>query len=154
MARQHHSGARHRCHSWREQLVASYPLQQGLTSISVLCSSSQPSSSIAPGSEQVGSRSPSAQSEVQLRSSKIRNPVHLVPPSTASLPLLLSCSGCTGLSWTGCLAITRGPSWLPRGKSRRPLLLDRPASPCSGLNTGKLSRQDPKGCLSTGSEGS
>ena len=154
MARKHLSGARHQCHGWQEHLVASFPLRQGLASISLLCSSSQPSSSIAPGSEQVGSRSPSEQSEVQLRSSKIRNPVHLVPPSTASLPLLFSCSGCTGLSQTGCLAITWGPSWLPHAKSRRPLLLDRPARPCSGLNTGKLSRQDPKGCLSTGSEGS
>lgn len=117
-----------------------------------LCSSSQPSSSIALSSEQVGSRSPLGQSEVQLQSSKVRNPVHLVPPSIASLPLLLSYSGCTGLSRTSCLAITWGPSWLLRGKSWRPLLLDRPARPCSGLNTGKLSRQDPKGCLSTGSE--
>lgn len=92
--------------------------------------------------------------KVQRRSSKVRNPVCLLPPSTASLPLLLSCSGCTGLSRTGCLAITRGPSWLLHGKSRRLLLLDRPARPCSGLNTGKLSLQDPKGCLSTRSEGS
>lgn len=92
--------------------------------------------------------------EVQLRSSKVRSPVCLLPPSTASLPLLLSCSGCTGLSRAGCLAITWGPSWLLRGKSRRPLLLDRPARPCSGLNTGRLSLQDPKGCLSTRSEGS
>lgn len=61
---------------------------------------------------------------VKFKSGKVPAPV---PPSTASLALLLSSSSCAGLSQTGCLITRWGPSRLPQGKPGRPLLLAKPS---------------------------
>ena len=84
VARQHHSGARHHCHGWQERLMASFPLWQGLAPPSVCFA--HPPSPAPPLLPAVSRWAPAApRGEVQLRSSKVRSPVCLLPPSTASL---------------------------------------------------------------------
>ena len=73
------------------------PLAGPRASISVLCSSSQPSSSVAPGSEQVGSSSPAGWGPA----AKFQSKKSCVPAASQHSipPLLLSCSDAQ--AWAG-----------------------------------------------------
>ncbi|CAN0568339.1 unnamed protein product [Rangifer tarandus platyrhynchus] len=99
--------------------MASCPLRQGLASISVLCSSCQPSSSVAPGSEQVGSSSPSC--EVQKTVPRLRDSCSpRSPPSSADesgqqrLSSQLHPLG-SGARWKGREALALTPALTERG---------------------------------------